>query len=473
VARVNDHSRSGRNHLAGRIRRIPPLALVMLALPTSPTLLWAQGASPNVAPLTNSPLPTLAPLVKRVTPAVVNIATKGRIAVQRNPLLNDPFFRRFFDIPNIPAEREIASAGSGVIVDARQGLIVTNHHVVEHADEVSVTLIDGRRLPARRVGADPVTDIAIIKIAAENLTAIPLGDSDRLEVGDYVVAVGNPFGLGQTVTQGIVSAVRRSGPGLGQGDFIQTDAAINPGNSGGALVTLRGELIGINAAIIGTTGANVGIGFAVPVNAVRGVMDQLVRYGDVQRGQLGVTTQDLTPDLAQALGLPADQRGAVIVRIEAGSVAERSGFRVRDAIVAVNRSPVRDGADLRDKFSVPRVGDVVDVEAIRDGRSISIRATVTAAVNRTIAGDQLSPLLAGGSFAPSDPTARVKGVRIVSVGPDSRLALAGMNAGDIITSVNRGAIEGIDDFAARVKASPRSLLLTLTRGGASLVVMLQ
>lgn len=231
-----------------------PIATLAVIILTGTS--FAQA--PQSTPLAGSPgtaIPTLAPLVKKVTPSVVNIAVKGRVAQEQNPLLNDPFFRKFFNAPDIPAEREISAAGSGVIVDAREGLIVTNHHVVEHADEISVTLTDGRRLRGRRVGADPDTDVAIIKVPAENLVAIPLGDSDKLEVGDYVVAIGNPFGIGQTVTQGIVSALRRTGLGIkGYEDFIQTDAPINPGNSGGALVSLRGELVGINTAIVGPSG---------------------------------------------------------------------------------------------------------------------------------------------------------------------------------------------------------------------------
>lgn len=220
--------------------------------------------TPQGVPLPGSQsgaIPSLAPLVKRVTPSVVSIAVKGKIAQEQNPLLNDPFFRKFFSVPDTPTEREISAAGSGVIVDAAEGLIVTNYHVIEHADDISVTLTDGRRLQAKRVGADPDTDVAIIKVPADNLVAIPLGDSDKLEVGDYVVAIGNPFGIGQTVTQGIVSALRRTGLGIkGYEDFIQTDAPINPGNSGGALVSLRGELVGINTAIVGPSGGNVGIG---------------------------------------------------------------------------------------------------------------------------------------------------------------------------------------------------------------------
>ncbi len=222
--------------------------------------------------------PTLAPLVRSVAPAVVSIAIKGRVAMEQNPIFNDPFFRQFFDIPQGPIEREVQAVGSGVIVDPREGLIVTNNHVIEHADEIAVTLSDGRKLGARRVGGDPRQDLAVIQVQARNLATLPLGNADALQVGDYVIAIGNPFGVGQTVTHGIVSALHRKGIGDDpREDFIQTDAAINPGNSGGALVDLQGELVGINTAIIGPSGGNVGIGFAIPVNTVRRAMDQLLR----------------------------------------------------------------------------------------------------------------------------------------------------------------------------------------------------
>ena len=222
--------------------------------------------------------PTLAPLVRRVAPAVVSIAIKGRVAMEQNPIFNDPFFRQFFDIPHGPVEREIQAVGSGVIVDSRQGLIVTNNHVIEHADQIAVTLSDGRQLAARRLGSDPNQDLAVIQVSARDLATLPLGNADALQVGDYVIAIGNPFGVGQTVTHGIVSALHRRGLGDDEReDFIQTDAAINPGNSGGALVDLNGELVGINSMIIGPSGGNVGIGFAIPVNNVRRVMDRLLR----------------------------------------------------------------------------------------------------------------------------------------------------------------------------------------------------
>lgn len=445
---------------------------VLLALTAASSAQTPQ----NIPPTGNqsAAIPTLAPLVKRVTPSVVNIAIKGRVAQEQNPLLNDPFFRRFFNVPDTPAEREISAAGSGVIVDAREGLIVTNHHVVEHADEISVTLTDGRRLRGRRVGADPDTDIAIIKVPAEGLVAIPLGDSDKLEVGDYVVAIGNPFGIGQTVTQGIVSALRRTGLGIkGYEDFIQTDAPINPGNSGGALVSLRGELVGINTAIVGPSGGNVGIGFAIPANMVREVMDQLVRYGEVRRGRLGIAIQDLTTDLAEAMGLPANQSGAVVTNVEAGSAAERAGLKTGDVITAIGKTSVRGSSDLRNKIGLLRVGDVAELAVLRAGRSMVIRATVATPVQKLIQGGQVNPLLDGAIFGAVTATTSTKGVEVISVRTGSKAAGAGLRKGDIITSVNQEAVAGPDEFEAQAKANPKRLLLTLIRDGSALFLVLQ
>ena len=337
-----------------------------------------QGVAPTGGP--GAPIPTLAPLVKNVAPSVVNIAVKGKIAQEQNPLLNDPFFRKFFNIPS-----EISAAGSGVIVDGREGLIVTNNHVVRQADEISVTLSDGRRLQATLVGTDPDTDVAIIKVPAADLVALPLGDSDKLAVGDYVIAIGNAFGIGQTVTHGIVSALSRSGLGIeGYEDFIQTDAPINPGNSGGALVSLRGELIGINTAIVGPSGGNVGIGFAIPTNMVRDVIDQLLRYGEVRRGQLGVTLQDLSPDLIQTMSLPAHQSGVVVASVQAGSAAERAGLKATDVVTAIGKTPVRGASDFRNKIGMLRVGDVAELTVLRAGRSMIIDVTLAKPVKRQI-----------------------------------------------------------------------------------------
>ena len=299
-----------------------------------------------------TPVPSLAPMLKRVTPAVVNIATRGTVQEQ-NPLLNDPFFRRFFDVPNTPREREFQSAGSGVIVDAKNGYIVTNAHVVENATEITVQLLDNRSLTAKVVGTDAGSDVAVLKVQAGNLIDMPIADSDRAEVGDFVVAIGNPFGLGHTVTSGIVSALGRSGINPeGYEDFIQTDASINPGNSGGALVNLNGELVGINSAILSRTGGNIGIGFAIPSNMMKIVMNQLIKYGAVKRGVLGVNIQTLTPDIAQSMDLPDNTQGALVSQVVDGSAAEKAGIKAGDVITAVNGKPVKDAAGLRNSIGL-------------------------------------------------------------------------------------------------------------------------
>src|SRR5579884_1764901 len=318
-------------------------------------------------------VPTLAPMLRAITPGVVNIAVKGRVREQ-NPLLADPFFRRFFNIPpdQRMQERETQATGSGVIVDAAQGYVLTNSHVVEHATDIEVTTKDNRRFHAKLIDRDADTDVAVLRIQAQALTAVPLGDSDHLQVGDYVVAIGNSFGLGQTVTSGIVSALGRSGLGIeGYEDFIQTDASINPGNSGGPLVDLKGECVGINTAILAPGGGNIGIGFAVPVNMARRVMEQIIRYGSVQRGRIGVAIQDLTPDLAHAMNT-SHTTGAVIARVDPGSPAERAGLRSGDLVVAINGVPVRSGTQLRNTIGLTRIGSSVDLTIDRRGSEYQV-----------------------------------------------------------------------------------------------------
>src|SRR5579885_1889900 len=334
-------------------------------------------------------VPTLAPMLRAITPGVVNIAVKGRVREQ-NPLLADPFFRRFFNIPTDQRmqERETQATGSGVIVDAAQGYVLTNAHVVEHATDIEVTTKDNRRFHAKLIGRDADTDVAVLRIPAQGLTAVPLGDSDQLQVGDYVVAIGNPFGLGQTVTSGIVSALGRSGLGIeGYEDFIQTDASINPGNSGGALVDLRGRLIGINTAILAPGGGNIGIGFAVPINMARAVMDQLIRYGEVKRGRIGVAIQDLTPDLARALGTRYTE-GALVARVEPGSPAQRGGLRSGDLIIAVNGAPIHNAAELKNRVGLAQIGDTVQLTVERGGaaRTVSVRIEQATAARQPYRG---------------------------------------------------------------------------------------
>jgi len=299
---------------------------------------------------------SLPDVLEEITPAVVNIAVTSRASAETNPLFNDPYFRRFFDLPQMPQQRPRMSAGSGVIVDADKGYILTNHHVVDGASEIAVTLKDRRRFTAELVGSDKATDIALLRVDASNLTALRLGDPSRLRVGDSVVAIGNPFGLGQTVTSGIVSALSRSGLNVeGYEDFIQTDASINPGNSGGALVTADGQLVGINTAIIAPAGGNVGIGFAVPIDMASAVMAQLIEHGEVRRGRIGVSIQDLTPDLAEALGIDASF-GAVVASVEDGSPAAQAGIQAGDIIVAVDGREISGSADLRNRIGLSPAG---------------------------------------------------------------------------------------------------------------------
>ena len=316
---------------------------------------------------------TIAPMLEQVTPAVVNVSVSAQAAGKPNPLFQDPFYRPFF---GDPAPMQPMSAGSGVIVDAVNGYILTNHHVIQGAGAVTVTLKDRRRFSARFVGSDADTDIALLQIQADGLSAIQFADSDALAVGDVAVAIGNPFGLGQTVTTGIVSAVGRLGfQSSGFQEFIQTDASINPGNSGGALVDSRGRLIGINTAIFSQSGGNIGIGFAVPSNLARAVMEQLIRYGRVERGRLGVAIQDVSPDIASRLGLERTG-GALITGIAARSAAEAAGLRVGDVILAIDGHPVNDAADLRIEVGMVRMGESVRLTILRDGEPMEVLAGI-------------------------------------------------------------------------------------------------
>ena len=357
-----------RQDFDGMKRRFAALVLVggIVAIGVAVAMHPLRAAAP-IPETTGGGVPSLAPMLKSVTPGVVNIAVKGRQKIE-NPLLQDPFFRRFFNIPQGQQNyAETQATGSGVIVDAAQGYVLTNAHVVANETSIAITTKENRRFAAKLVGRDTETDVAVLKIDSDHLTAVPLGDSDKLQVGDFVVAIGNPFGLGQTVTSGIVSALGRSGLGIeGYEDFIQTDASINPGNSGGALVDLRGNLVGINTAILAPGGGNIGIGFAVPINMARKVMDQLIRYGEVKRGRIGVRIQDLTPDLAQAMNTK-QVSGAVIAQVEAGSSADHAGLKTGDLVIAANGVTVHSGTQLRDAIGLTRVGDEVSLTIDRNG----------------------------------------------------------------------------------------------------------
>jgi len=422
-------------------------------------------------------LPTLAPMLKRVTPAVVNIATIGYVQQQReNPLLQDPFFRHFFGAPSQPQPQETHSLGSGVVIDAKQGLILTNNHVIDNAAKIQVTLRDGRRLEATLVGTDPDSDIAVIKVKASNLIAVKIANSDELNVGDFVVAIGNPFGLGQTVTSGIVSALGRSGLGIeGFEDFIQTDASINPGNSGGALVNLRGELVGINTAIYSKSGGNIGIGFAIPMNMVIDIKEQLISFGKVRRGRLGAQAQDLSPQLAQAFGIPM-QRGAVVTSIVADSAADKSGLKPGDIITNINGRQIKNANVLRNAIGLLRIGKVVTLKILRDGNAISLSAKIEKSIVTTLNGVDLHKKLAGALLGNIDQNSplykRIEGVIFNEVKNGSPARAAGLRRGDIIVSANRIPITNITELMD-IAANSEELLLNLRRGNGALFLYLQ
>jgi Do/DeqQ family serine protease len=426
-------------------------------------------AAAPVSPITG--VATLAPVIKPVMPAVVSVSVKGHVTQSLRGPFDDPLFRRFFNIPDEPQQREFEHAGSGVIVDAAHGYILTNNHVIDDAESISVKLSDDREFDAKLVGRDPETDIAVIQIPHDSLTAAPLGESDNLQVGDFVIAIGNPFGLGHTVTSGIVSAVGRTGLGIeGYEDFIQTDASINPGNSGGALLDLRGRLVGINTAIVGPSGGNVGIGFAIPISMARAVMDQLIANGKVERGELGILVQDLTPDVAKAMGVKVTH-GAVIAQVMKNSAAEKADLKAGDVIDAVDGEAVHSGADLRNKVGLKDVGQTVRLSVLRNGKNLTKEVKLTSKSVGRIEGATLDERLDGATFG-SVREGGPAGVAVVEVSRTSRAYSAGLRSGDVITSVNRQPIESVGEFETAVQAAKDVLVFNVQRGDAVLFIVI-
>jgi len=449
--------------------RFASLAALVMALAAAPVAAQPQTDARG--------LPTLAPIVNEVTPAVVNISVLTRSPLETNPLFADPYFRRFFNIPDRPQRQEQA-AGSGVIVDAVRGYVITNHHVIRNAEQVVVTLKDRRQLPAKLVGTDPGTDIALLQIDAKGLTAIRIGDSDTLQVGDYVIAIGNPFGIGQTVTSGIVSALGRSGLSPeGFEDFIQTDASINPGNSGGALINLRGELVGINSAIIGPSGGNVGIGFAVPSNMARTVLAQIARFGEVRRGRLGIDMVDLTPDIAKKLGVSASE-GAIIAAVHSGSPAEKAGLREGDVVVALGGRPVHTAAELRARLGLTPVGEEIELRVLRGKDALNVRATIAPPQDAASTEGKAVPQIQGMSVVEIERDSalfrQLKGGGLVVAGVerDSRAFRAGFRPGDIIYGVNRRRVQTLAEFQKSVSGAKGGYSVSLLRGdfGVTIIV---
>jgi serine protease Do/serine protease DegQ len=417
-------------------------------------------------------------MLKDAMPAVVNNAVSSKVDVQNQlaPFMDDPFFRRFFGVPDQPPEpQEQQAIGSGVIVDAAKGYVVTNNHVVDQADTIKVRLSDDREFTAKLIGKDAATDVAVLQIKAENLTALPIADSDKLQVGDFVVAIGSPFGLRKTVTSGIVSGLGRTGIGEGYEDFIQTDASINPGNSGGALVNLRGELVGINSMILSRSGGNIGIGFAIPTNLVRGIMTQLIEHGSVERGLIGINGQDLTPDLAKALGLSDTHGGAVVSRVLPKSPAEKAGLKAEDVITEANGHAIDSFLQLRNIVGLLRVGEKVELKVLRDGKSKDITVTVGKDSELASNASGLNPALQGATFAPVGENAKNGengGVMVQSVEARSPAARAGLRQGDVIIGVNRQPVPDLDSFK-KLTGGKGSLLLNVRRGDGALFLLVQ
>ncbi len=451
------------------------------ALVMALSFFWLVAAESAVsqwpAELHDGDRPTLAPLLERVTPAVVNISVTSTVRTRRNPLMEDPFFRHFFNLPDQPRAIPRQSAGSGVIVDARKGYVLTNHHVIDGADEIVVTLQDRRRFEAELIGSDAGTDIALLKIEADKLTDLPLGDSEAVMVGDFVVAIGNPFGLGQTVTSGIVSALGRSGINVdGYEDFIQTDASINPGNSGGALIDIDGRLIGINTAIIAPSGGNVGIGFAVPVAMAEAVVQQLLEYGEVRRGRLGIIIQDVTPELAKALDLTTVE-GAVITQVEPGSAAEKAGLAAGDIVTVIDGKPVKNSSELRNRIGLTPVGKDVEVTVLRDGRRRTFEVEIGTGGQTILAGGDTFSRLQGAEFRNLDPShprySDARGPLVASVEQGSPAWRNGLREGDIIIAVNRVRVRNVDELSAELDRGGSAIALNVLRGDTRLFIVVQ
>ncbi|MGL5031306.1 MAG: Do family serine endopeptidase [Aeromonas sp.] len=446
------------------------LSVLALSVGIAMSAAPAQAALPSLFG-SSQEMPSLAPVLEQVTPAVVNISVSGKkITRQRLP---EQF--KFFFGPNMPdeqvREQPFQALGSGVIVDAKKGYIITNAHVVHDADEIKVNLKDGREYAAKKIGEDKQSDIALLQIQPDDLVQIKFADSDDLRVGDYALAIGNPFGLGQTVTSGIVSALGRSGLNIENlENFIQTDAAINSGNSGGALLNLRGELIGINTAILGPNGGNIGIGFAIPSNMVRDLTEQIVKYGEVRRGQLGITGTELTTDIAKTFGYNKKD-GAFVNQVQPGSSADKAGIKAGDIIISIDGKPIRSFGELRAKIATMGAGKVVDLGLIRDGKALTAKVTLNQSEDSDVRASVLHPALEGAKL--STTTDPITGVVVTDINPRSPAAASGLQKGDVIIGVNRQRINALSELTKALQNKPEVLALNIQRGDSSLYLVIR
>jgi len=421
--------------------------------------------------------PTIAPMLEDVTPGVVNVSVTGSAELSRGPFLDDPIFRRFFNLPDDMPIVPTQTVGSGVIVDAMRGYILTNHHVIDQAEQILVTLQDQRQFDAELVGSDEGTDIALLRIEAQDLHALLFGDSDELKVGDFVAAIGNPFGLGQTVTVGIVSALGRSGLNVeNYENFIQTDASINPGNSGGALIDFNGEVIGINTAIISPGGGNVGIGFAIPINMARSIINELVEYGVVRRGRLGILIQTVTPDLAEALDLTVSD-GVLVTKVEPDSAADEAGMRVGDVIETLNGEPITDAGHLRNLIGLMRLDDEVELSIVHDGKRRMLNAIISDKESRPIQVSGAVPALAGATFEDMPESHelfdKTRGIVVAEVIDGSPAWHIGLRPGDVILAINKQQVTSVQQLSETISSKDTAVALDVARDGARFFILLQ
>ncbi|MFP1743081.1 serine endoprotease DegQ [Lonsdalea quercina] len=431
----------------------------------------AQAALP--AAVAGQSLPSLAPMLEKVLPAVVSVHVEGtQVQNQRIP---EEF--KFFFGPNAPAEKQsrpFEGLGSGVIIDAAKGYVLTNNHVINNADKIRVQLNDGREYDAKLIGRDAQTDIALLQLSdAKNLTAVKMADSDQLRVGDFAVAVGNPFGLGQTATSGIISALGRSGLNLeGLENFIQTDASINRGNSGGALVNLNGELIGINTAILAPGGGNIGIGFAIPSNMAQNLTQQLLEFGEVKRGLLGIKGSEMTSEMAKAFKVDA-QRGAFVSEVLPKSAAAKAGIKAGDVLVSLDGKAINSFAELRAKVGTTAPGKTVKIGLIRDGKQQEVSVILDNSANASTNAETLSPGLQGATLTDGQLKNGSKGVTIDNIAKDSAASKIGLQKGDVIIGVNRERVENIAQLRKILEAKPTVLALNIIRGDESIYLLLR
>lgn len=454
----------------------PLLVLTAISLALSTTFVPASASASLPSAVNGESLPSLAPMLEQVTPAVVSVLVEGKKNTQNQSIPEQFrfFFGPDFPVPSSP-ERQFRGLGSGVIIDAQSGYIVTNYHVINDADKIRVALSDGRETQATLVGGDKLSDIAIIKLDKKisGLTQIKMADSDHLRVGDFSVAIGNPFGLGQTVTSGIISALGRSGLNIENFEnFIQTDAAINTGNSGGALVNLKGELVGINTAILGPSGGNVGIGFAIPSNMVKNLTEQIIEFGGVKRGILGIQGGEITPDLAEAMGY-SNSKGAFVSQVLPDSAAEKADLKAGDVLVSINGKKINTFGELRAKVATIGAGKTIDIGLIRDGKKLNKTVTLREAEQIQANAKDLHPGLAGAKFSNTDSRDPISGVKIVNIEKSSPAESYQLKQGDIIIGVNRTRVNNLAQMQKVLDKNTNILALNIQRGDRTIYLVVQ